>query len=270
MVFSQRPVYEKIDSASECGEAYSDSDDHGTIHQSESRSNRFRRLLVKNILIIGLVLVSSLPGLISLRFLATYRGGPSVPGRVPIPITQCGNSPDEARKLGCRFEVHNFAWVPPQCYDDELADDWDSHADWVWSRSGNDSTDTDEHFMAECRAGNVHNAWLPWYQHMAHCDIIMKKYMRSVMFFRPMDNWTSSWSHYEHCSRMMTRFDMDPMFYNSRIGIKFPTCDYSWYDNRPTPASIKMQPAWHATADYVKVPYCNDDKKIVYEGIHYH
>lgn len=63
---------------------------------------------------------------------------------------------------------------------------------------------------------------------------------------------------------------MDPMFYNSHIFLKFPTCDYSWSDVRPTTASIKLQPAWHATSDYVKPPYCNADKNVVYEGIHSH
>ncbi|OLN97661.1 hypothetical protein CCHL11_09627 [Colletotrichum chlorophyti] len=273
MVFFQQFVYKQIDSACEREKPYRDSEeDDSHVYEPEIKVRSFRKLLVKSTLVIGVLVSAFLSGLVSSKVVNSHSHSPSsLLGRIPIPLTQCGNSPDEARSLGCRFEVHNFAWVPPECYDDELGDEWDSHNDWVWSRSPNNSADTDKHFVAECRAGNVRTAWLPWYQHMAHCDIIMKKYMRSVMLFRPMDNWTSNWPHYEHCSRMMSRFDMDPMFYNSQIGLKFPTCDYSWFDERPeTAASIELQPPWHATADYVKAPYCNDDKKVVYDGIQYH
>ncbi|EME82691.1 uncharacterized protein MYCFIDRAFT_121939, partial [Pseudocercospora fijiensis CIRAD86] len=169
-------------------------------------------------------LLLTLLGLLLIMQLRTRLSQSSVDRRkIPVPLHHCGNTPDEARKLGCRFELHNFAWVPAECYDDVLGDDWDSHDTWSYSRSIN-ANDTDDEFVAECRAGNVNDAWMPWWQHMAHCDLIMKKYMRSVAFQRPMDNWTSSWEHYQHCSRMLARFDMDPLLYNSHLFLKFPTC----------------------------------------------
>ncbi|EKG13613.1 hypothetical protein MPH_09222 [Macrophomina phaseolina MS6] len=168
-----------------------------------------------------------------------------LPPRQRISFDQCGSTSEEARARGCRFEMHNFAWVPAECYDEELGDEWDSHMDWAFSRTANNSADTDAAFVAECRAGNVQEAWVPWYQHMAHCSLIMKKYMRSVMFNRPMDNWTSHWHHGEHCTNMMQRYDVDPFFFNSLLHLKFPTCDYSWRDVPADPAMNKLMPTWH-------------------------
>jgi hypothetical protein len=33
----------------------------------------------------------------------------------------CGSTPDEARALGCVFDVMSFAWTPPACYDHSLS-----------------------------------------------------------------------------------------------------------------------------------------------------
>ncbi|KAK0642647.1 hypothetical protein DIS24_g8841 [Lasiodiplodia hormozganensis] len=162
-----------------------------------------------------------------------------------LPFNQCGSTPAEARARGCRFEMHNFAWVPAACYDEELGAEWDSHMDWTFSRTANDSSDTDAAFVAACRAGEVREAWVPWYQHMAHCSLIMKKYMRSVMFDRPMDNWTADWHHGQHCNNMMPRYDVDPWFFNSLLHLKFPTCDYSWRDAKADPKTHGVMPTWH-------------------------
>lgn len=38
----------------------------------------------------------------------------------------CGSSPAEAKAAGCRFEVNNFAWLHPDCYDEDLDRGWTS------------------------------------------------------------------------------------------------------------------------------------------------
>lgn len=93
--------------------------------------------------------------------------------------------------------------------------------------------------------------------------------MRSVMFFRPMDNWTFSWPHYEHCARMMARFDTDPWQYNSNLFLKFPTCDYAWLESREDPRSAVVSPAWHGNSDTAVAPYCHANRAI-YKGDHSH
>lgn len=159
------------------------------------------------------------------------------------PFNHCGTTAEEARKRGCLFEIHNFAWVPPQCYDEELGQDWNSYNRWEFSWAANDSSATNASFVQQCRAGDVEAAWVPWYQHMAHCSFILKKYLRSVMFDRPMDNWTSEWHHNEHCTNMMARPNVNPYLFNSLLHLKFPVCDYSWKTNRPESTDVK--PLYH-------------------------
>lgn len=158
-------------------------------------------------------------------------------------FNHCGTTAEEARKRGCLFEIHNFAWVPPQCYDDELGQDWNSYNGWEFSWAANDSSATNESFVQQCRNGDVEAAWVPWYQHMAHCSFILKKYLRSVMFDRPMDNWTSNWHHNEHCTNMMARPNVNPNLFNSLLHLKFPVCDYSWKTSRPESKEVK--PLYH-------------------------
>ena len=144
----------------------------------------------------------------------------------PISFRDCGGSPDRARERGCRFELHNFAWVPQECYDEELSKEWYDTYDWVmtYDKEGQQVISKEE------AQGNITAAWVTWPQHVTHCGLIWRKYHRSVMFNRPMDNWTNSYFHTNHCGEMMVKWDF---LKNSSGGLdvlhlKFPTCDYSW------------------------------------------
>lgn len=172
-------AYEKLPSSTDSEEASEASvQDNAPLAQGGTRWDR-RSIRMYGGLLLGMIgLAASVWGLAAgwrQRGPGHASTGIGFPAKMPTPVKQYGSTPDEARRLGCRFEIHNFAWVPPQCYDEALADDWDAHQTWVFTRSAHNATDTDAGFVAECRAGNVHNAWVPWWQHMAHCDLIMKK-----------------------------------------------------------------------------------------------
>jgi hypothetical protein len=146
-------------------------------------------------------------------------------------ITHCGSTPAEARALGCKFEVHNFAWVPPDCFDDQLAAEWDADPSWAFSRNMTaqpNISPPDLYTREEGESGDLQHAIVPWRQHVAHCAFIMRKYQRSVMMNRPMDNWTYSYHHTSHCADNFLRWDIDPWNYNSVLHLKFPECDYRW------------------------------------------
>lgn len=119
-------------------------------------SHLSRYLTVRNIILSSL-------GFTVFLLVAKWSTSPSLPSRLDLPLRQCGSTPEEARSLGCRFEMHNFAWVPPACYDEELSSEWNSFQDWGFSRSKNDGNDTDPDFIAQCRTGNMAQAWVPWW-----------------------------------------------------------------------------------------------------------
>ncbi|KAK7984729.1 hypothetical protein PG988_002351 [Apiospora saccharicola] len=126
-----------------------------------------------------------------------------------VRITDCGRSPDGAIAKGCVFESHNFAWKPPDCYDQELDERWNAQA-WGYSRNA-EGTEL-----------------VPRDEHMAHCVLIWQKYQRAVMRDRPTDNWTSSFPHTYHCGHMMVQWDLNHSEYNSILYTKYVSCGYDW------------------------------------------
>lgn len=148
-------------------------------------------------------------------------------------IAHCGSTPGEARALGCKFEVHNFAWVSPDCYDDELAAEWDADPSWTFARSMTadpEISPPDLYTREEGDSGDLQSAVVPWRQHVAHCAFIVRKYQRAVMMNWPMDNWTYSYPHMKHCVDNFLNWDIRPWDYNSVLHLKFPVCDYRWQD----------------------------------------
>ncbi|PSN59927.1 hypothetical protein BS50DRAFT_475036, partial [Corynespora cassiicola Philippines] len=131
-------------------------------------------------------------------------------------ITWCGSTPEEARALGCRFESHNFAWTPPDCYDEALNARWDSK-DWGYSRN---PEGTDMISREEVLQGDLKWAYVTLNQHMSHCVLIWQKYQRAVMFNRPADNWTTSFPHTYHCGQFMVQWDLNHSEYNSILYTK--------------------------------------------------
>ncbi|CZT10170.1 uncharacterized protein RAG0_14709 [Rhynchosporium agropyri] len=44
----------------------------------------------------------------------------------------CGNTPEQASSRGCKFEMQNLAWMPEECYDAELAEEWNQMPWQFW------------------------------------------------------------------------------------------------------------------------------------------
>jgi hypothetical protein len=86
----------------------------------------------------------------------------------------------------------------------------------------------------EAQKGDVPAVWVTWPQHVTHCGLVWRKYHRSIMLDRPMDNWTNSYFHTTHCAEMMVRWEL---LKNTSTGfdvlhLKYPTCDYSWKEGK--------------------------------------
>ncbi|KAK2007415.1 hypothetical protein LZ32DRAFT_622193 [Colletotrichum eremochloae] len=144
--------------------------------------------------------------------------------RHTVRITECGHTPDEAIARGCRFESHNFAWTPPDCYDQELDDLW-NEKNWGYSRN---AEGTDLLSKDEVLEGKLSWAYVTLNQHMSHCVLIWQKYQRAVMQDLPADNWTSSFPHTYHCGHMMVQWDLNHSEYNSILYTKYVSCNYDW------------------------------------------
>jgi hypothetical protein len=124
---------------------------------STLRSQPARLLTTPLISLILLILLTTL------ALLATIRTGHLTlkwsPVLFPTPqFTNCGTTASEASALSCRFEIHNFARVPPECYDVKPSSAWDTSLDWGFSRARTNNSsdaDTDETIVAPCCKSDV-------------------------------------------------------------------------------------------------------------------
>jgi hypothetical protein len=44
----------------------------------------------------------------------------------------CGDTPADAARLGCKFDLSAFVWVPPACFDSETMEVFLNSSDWRW------------------------------------------------------------------------------------------------------------------------------------------
>jgi hypothetical protein len=82
-------------------------------------------------------------------------------------ILHCGSTPDEARALGCVFQIWSYSWVPKPCSDPELIEDFLALRDWEYYddkfKQGR------KYNLSEILTGNHEDAWGTWGQHYYHC-----------------------------------------------------------------------------------------------------
>jgi hypothetical protein len=145
-----------------------------------------------------------------------------------IPHDYCGNTPTQAKAAGCKFEVNNFAWLHPACYDAELDEDWKYgplSKDLEFWENKNGIGRIPNELVFE---GEVPMVWVNTRQHRRHCLLIWEKYQRAAMNRRPMDNWTIDYKHTKHCVNIIRdpeRKTPDDLV-TSFLALKYPTCEY--------------------------------------------
>ncbi|KAJ6783541.1 hypothetical protein PWT90_05582 [Aphanocladium album] len=140
----------------------------------------------------------------------------------------CGSTPAEAKAAGCKFEINNFAWLHPSCYDEELDRDWTAgplSGDLeFWEEYGGKGLISRDRVMK----GEIEKVWVNTQQHRRHCLFVWEKYQRAAMDMRPMDNWTVDYKHTQHCISLLR----DPSHtyaddaVTSFLTLKYPSCEY--------------------------------------------
>lgn len=83
----------------------------------------------------------------------------------------CGNTPEEASSRGCKFEMQNLAWMPEECYDAQLAEEWNQMPWQFWL----------DHDLqkpipkSEVVTGFVPHVYVTYLQHKHHCMFMWHK-----------------------------------------------------------------------------------------------
>jgi hypothetical protein len=144
----------------------------------------------------------------------------------------CGSSVNEARSLGCKFDIMSFSWLAPSCYDDDLTTEFQHLQTWQWSLSpltatkhgGNKDNNDNKTFLdaATVRLGEHESLYVSQEYHIQHCIYMWKKLHRAFLGVRQLDAYIWDYAHTEHCGRMLSEGNESRVA--TRILRKFPAC----------------------------------------------
>jgi hypothetical protein len=142
------------------------------------------------------------------------------------PWTDCGNSSDSALSRGCHFDVMSFSWSLPDCFDEELMEQFLRHRDWHWYRE-----DGGEVSAWDVRAGPFDYLFVSQEYHVVHCTFMWRKMHRAVLARRKIDSYVGNYTHTVHCEKRL--YDREALLrsgpgfdseVNTVIVTKYPTC----------------------------------------------
>lgn len=134
---------------------------------------------------------------------------------------QCGTTPEEARLRGCIFEVTLSLWVPEQCYDRELEEEYLRSEGLVYYR---DLNFTQEVPFDEVKLGEQYGWFVPWQHHIRHCAFGLRKFHRAVVSSGKIDGYLINYNHTMHCLDMLTDPPEDLTRLPQRDIRRYPYC----------------------------------------------
>lgn len=136
-------------------------------------------------------------------------------------LLHCGNSTNEARSLGCVFQIWSNAWVPAPCYSATLDADFrllqsgvmpetfdQSMAGWPaqthgWSYFSDEEASNSIQFDTVAK-GEIDVIYTTWLQHMWHCAFTWRKILMNLNGENiSLTDRDLSKGHTGHCSEMV-------------------------------------------------------------------
>ncbi|KAF2451772.1 hypothetical protein P171DRAFT_426231 [Karstenula rhodostoma CBS 690.94] len=139
----------------------------------------------------------------------------------------CGTSIEEARALGCQFDVMSFTWSHPSCFDRPLMDDFLALKNWTWwlrnSTSPDSSGDTPLS-IEDITTGQYTELHVTWDYHLHHCTYMWRKMHRAILNNKPLDGYIGNWAHTTHCESMLLDRSRAMDSRTTIIRRKFPDC----------------------------------------------
>ncbi|KAI0886926.1 uncharacterized protein GGS22DRAFT_158982 [Annulohypoxylon maeteangense] len=142
-----------------------------------------------------------------------------------VMVQPCGQSPEEARRAGCHFDVISFCWLPDECWDPELSQQFDDENALEWFL---DPNRTQPLSHSQIMTGEYSGLYVNWEYHIRHCTAMWKKMHRAILGQlgnRAIDGYIGVYKHTEHCGEMLLNgreYALDAI--NTRIRVKYPDC----------------------------------------------
>ena len=147
----------------------------------------------------------------------------------PLTLESCGQTPQEARALGCHFDLLSFAWQAPECYDAENTQAFLNHnvnETWTYFADPYDKTPRSK----EEAVSGEYVTYVTAEYHFTHCTYMWRQMHRAYMLRGYIDEHLENWNHTLHCQGVLLgRGDEAEMRVVNTVGrIIYPRCRKIW------------------------------------------
>jgi hypothetical protein len=149
----------------------------------------------------------------------------------------CGNSVEEARSLGCIYDMMGQSWIPAPCYQPAISEKYFTLSNWTYWTPMSSALETDraargrDNFLqlpaAEVAKGTYQFLWTTNEFHVAHCLYAWELYMNAVEKGLVVDTQARGSRHAAHCSRFaffVASGDYDKDAIETEIKVGFHKC----------------------------------------------
>ena len=150
----------------------------------------------------------------------------------------CGETPSEAKHLGCVFDVMLQSWVPETCYDEELSEKFLLDGLWTWY---SDAKAMHEVPLEVVQQGEHERIFAPDVYHRKHCVYTWQRLVRALSNRTRVDEESMSYAHTKHCQMLLFAEDW-PDTVGVEITPGYTTC--APYEDWYPPVPEVHQPSW--------------------------
>ncbi|KAL8750569.1 MAG: hypothetical protein Q9184_006378 [Pyrenodesmia sp. 2 TL-2023] len=117
-------------------------------------------------------------------------------------VLDCGSTPNEARALGCYFDMFSYAWYAPPCYDKDLHQSFlIQHRDDIeWQHMDYSPLTTDDVLTGDHWSLRPISRPISGQFHDLQCTYAWLRLIRALAQERPMDEKLLKFKHSQQCS----------------------------------------------------------------------
>lgn len=162
---------------------------------SPSRFRRYLSICNSKRLVVSIILVVTI-GVLTFTVLDQRSTYPS-----DIFTHHCGTTAEEAIALGCKFDVLNYSWQPPECFDEEIYNRyWEKsqeHGPLKWYADSNFTKQLPQELELLMHTPYV---WSEHRFHVVHCMYAWELMHHALTLNKPVVEFISLFNHTAHCA----------------------------------------------------------------------
>ncbi|KAF1934448.1 uncharacterized protein M421DRAFT_415473 [Didymella exigua CBS 183.55] len=136
-------------------------------------------------------------------------------------IKRCGETAQEATTRGCEFDPITFSWLPPDCVDHGLIDEFRATGWTLYAGRNTTATLIEEDWAMGI--DEKRHAWLTRKDYILHCVFVWKIMHRAIALGRSLPTVVSSYAETELCGRILEEHESaNDIAY--KVAVQFPAC----------------------------------------------